>query len=324
MDKLTRLYRLHQTLAGRRVGVPLESIMDDLGCSRATANRVIKEMRETFNAPIIFDRDQQGYRYDRSGEGGFELPGLWFSEAELTGLLSMQRWMNQIGGGFVGKMLAPLGEHMRQMLGDRDTTAQISQRIVLQEIGQRPNSAKFFPEIATATLSRVQLEMDYRDRTRNENTSRTASPQRLLHYRDNWYLDAWCHLRNQLRRFALDRIQSVTVLATPAHEIAAETVAREFDRTYGIFGGAPANTAVLRFSGPAAQWVSEEVWHARQQSEWLEDGRYELWIEIGENPAELIQDILRYGDNVEVVDPPELRGMVRDRLRAALDIYGLV
>ena len=321
MDKLTRLYRLHQLLAGRRVGVPLESIMSDLECSRATANRVIQEMRQTFNAPIIFDRDQQGYRYDRSGEGGFELPGVWFSEAELTGLLSMQRWLDQIGGGFVGRMLAPLGEHMRQMLGDKDAASQISERIVLQEIGQRPNAANHFPEIAAATLNRQQIEIDYRDRTHNEASARTLSPQRLLHYRDNWYLDAWCHLRNELRRFALDRVQAVNVLETLAQELPQDEVARAFDRTYGIFGGKPENTAVLRFSGAVAQWVSEEIWHARQQSEWLEDGRYELWLEIGHNPAELIQDILRYGANVEVVEPASLREAVRDKLRAALAVY---
>lgn len=321
MDKLTRLYRLHQMLAGRRVGVPLDAIMGDLECSRATANRVIQEMRQTFNAPIIFDREQQGYRYDRSGEGGFELPGVWFSEAELTGLLSMQRWLDQIGGGFVGRMLAPLSEHMRQMLGDQAAAGQISQRIVLQEVGQRPGAAAHFPEVAAATLNRQQIEIGYRDRTRNEATTRTLSPQRLLHYRDNWYLDAWCHLRSELRRFALDRIQSVAVKEVPAKEFSDEEITRAFDRTYGIFGGAPADTAVLRFSGPAAQWVSEEIWHPRQKTYWLEDGRYELWLEIGQNAAELVQDILRYGENVEVVEPASLRLAVQQRLAAALAVY---
>lgn len=321
MDKLTRLYRLHQILAGRRVGISLEVIMDNLDCSRATANRVIQEMRQTFNAPIVFDRDQQGYRYERGEQAGFELPGVWFTAAELTGLLSMQRWLDQIGGGLVGRMLAPLGEHMRKMLGDHEAANQICQRVVLQEIGQRPSAVRYFPEIASATLNRAQIQIAYRDRTRNENTKRILSPQRLLHYRDNWYLDAWCHLREELRRFALDRIQSVHVLETPAHELPPGDVSRAFDRTYGIFGGTPTNTAVLRFSGSAAQWVSEEIWHARQQSQWLDDGRYELWIEIGENPAELIQDILRYGADVEVIEPASLRKIVKQRLAAMLAVY---
>jgi len=318
MDKLTRTYRLHQTLAGRRVGIPLETIMENLDCSRATANRAIQEMRDVFNAPIVFDRDQQGYRYER---GGFELPGVWFTAAELTGLLSMQRWLDQIGSGFVGRLLAPLGEQMRKLLGDQKVASEIGERIVLQEVGQRRNATRHFASIASATLSRAQIEIAYRDRTRNQDTERILSPQRLLHYRDNWYLDAWCHLRGELRRFALDRIQSVLVTDVPANEIPPTEVARAFDRTYGIFGGAPAHTAVLRFSGSAAQWVSEEVWHARQQSEWLDDGRYELWIEIGENPAELIQDILRYGASVEVVEPASLREMVKQRLMDTLAQY---
>lgn len=322
MDKLTRLYRLHQLLAGRRVGLPLQSIMEDLECSRATANRVIQEMRLTFNAPIVYDREQQGYRYDRSGAGGFELPGVWFSEAELTSLLSMQRWLDQISGGFVGRMLAPLGEQLRRMLGDKEAARQIGDRIVLQEIGQRPKTARYFPEIAAATLNRVRIEVEYRDRTRNEFSVRTLSPQRLLHYRDNWYVDAWCHLRDELRRFTFDRMQRVTILDEKVREIDPEEVARAFDCTYGIFGGRPENTAVLRFSGAVAQWVSEEIWHPRQQSAWLGDGCFELRLEIGDKPAELIQDILRYGANVIVMEPASLREAVRKRLRAALSAYG--
>lgn len=321
MDKLTRMYRLHQMLAERRVGISLEVIMDNLDCSRETANRVILEMRQTFNAPIVFDRDQQGYRYERGEQAGFELPGVWFTAAELTGLLSMQRWLDQIGNGFVGRLLAPLGAQMRKLLGDQKAASEIGERIVLQEIGQRPNATRHFASIASATLSRVQIEIAYRDRTRNQDTQRTLSPQRFLHYRDNWYLDAWCHLREELRRFALDRIQSVHVLETPAHELPPGDVSRAFDRTYGIFGGTPTNTAMLRFSGSAAHWVADEIWHVHQQSQWLDDGRYELWIEIGENPAELIQDILRYGADVEVIEPASLREIVKQRLAAMLAVY---
>lgn len=56
-------------------------------------------------------------------------------------------------------------------------------------------------------------------RCRRQKTE-TISPQRLVHYRDNWYLDAWCHLRNDLRRFSVDAIQRVKVLRDKARNVA--------------------------------------------------------------------------------------------------------
>ncbi|MDT8429578.1 MAG: WYL domain-containing protein [Pseudomonadales bacterium] len=46
----------------------------------------------------------------------------------------------------------------------------------------------------------------YSSRSKEELSERWVSPQRLVYYRDNWYLDAWCHLREGLRMFSIDRL----------------------------------------------------------------------------------------------------------------------
>ena len=47
-------------------------------------------------------------------------------------------------------------------------------------------------------LMRRRLAIAYHGRERDATTVRKVSPQRLTHYRDNWYLDAWCHSRRGL------------------------------------------------------------------------------------------------------------------------------
>ncbi|MCB1874183.1 MAG: WYL domain-containing protein, partial [Gammaproteobacteria bacterium] len=142
----------------------------------------------------------------------------------------------------------------------------------------------------------------------------------LLHYRDNWYLEAWCHLRAGLRTFALDSIRDARMLETAAEEIGAQSLHDYSAATYGIFSGNAERTAVLRFRPERARWVAAEQWHPNQQSHWLGDGRYELKIPYSQTP-ELVMDILKYGPDVEVVEPKALRELVGERLRLAAKVY---
>jgi predicted DNA-binding transcriptional regulator YafY len=89
--------------------------------------------------------------------------------------------------------------------------------------------------------------------------------------------------------------------------------------SYGIFTGTAQAWAVLRFSAEAARWAAEERWHADQLGAWKPSG-YELQVPYS-NPTELIMEILRYGPEVEVLAPTELRETVLGRLREAVGKY---
>ena len=191
----------------------------------------------------------------------------------------------------------------------------------LAPIGRRLPDPDVFRRVADALARRRWLRIRYHGRARNAETERAVSPQRLVHYRDNWYLDAWCHLRRALRTFALDRIRDARLLDRPAREVTEARLDRYFAEAYGIFAGPARCNAVLRFTAERARWVAEERWHPQQRGRFLDDGRYELEIPYGD-PRELVMDILKYGPDVEVIAPPSLRRLVADRLRAAAARYG--
>jgi len=149
---------------------------------------------------------------------------------------------------------------------------------------------------------------------------RKLSPQRLTHYRDNWYLDAWCHQKDALRTFALDRISALHLHKTSAKKISQKILNQHYTPSFGIFGGQADNIAVLKFTPHRSQWVAEEIWHHKQTGTWLDDGSYQLEIPYG-NDLELIGDILKYGDQVEVIAPRVLREKVIKRLRNMLELY---
>ncbi len=110
------------------------------------------------------------------------------------------------------------------------------------------------------------------------------------------------------------------MLETPAVQVADHDLESHFTSSYGIFAGAPTGTAVLRFDPRRARWVAKERWHAAQEGGYLTDGSYELRVPYS-NPLELIMDVLKYGPDVEVMAPAELRLAVAQRLRAAVERY---
>ena len=147
-----------------------------------------------------------------------------------------------------------------------------------------------------------------------------VSPQRLIHYRDNWYLDAWCHERNALRSFSLDAIQNVTLLDEIAKTIVEADLDAELGSGYGIFSGREVEWAELCFSVERARYVGREALHKEQTGEWLPDGRYLLRIPYSDE-RELIMDILRHGDDVEVLSPASLRSALQRKIAQIHAMY---
>ncbi|HEB96807.1 MAG TPA: WYL domain-containing protein [Sedimenticola thiotaurini] len=322
MDRFDRIFALHQLLSSSRQPVSRQQIEQALECSRATAKRIIENMRDYLNAPIEYDRERNGYYYARNSDYGemYELPGVWFNASELHALLSVQQLLQEVQPGLLERQLAPLREHIDRLLAAQQPEGEpIGRRIRILRAAARP-PGPCFQTIADALARRRRLQVRYFKRGESATSERELSPQRLVHYRDNWYLEAWCHLRDDLRTFALDSIERATIQEAAAREVAEEELERHGSGAYGIFSGAAAHTAVLRFRPQRARWVAAEQWHPRQQSRWLEDGRYELHVPYGQTP-ELVMDILKYGPDVEVVAPEELRRQVARRLQEAVALY---
>jgi predicted DNA-binding transcriptional regulator YafY len=138
-----------------------------------------------------------------------------------------------------------------------------------------------------------------------------------VHYRDNWYLYGWCHLRDGLRSFSIDAIEKFELLNKEAAEVSKEILDSVMGAGYGIFSGSKTTWATLKFSPKRSQWVSREVWHPHQKTSVDADGSFVLMIPYSDD-RELIEDILRFGPEVEVIAPQLLKSKVHNTLLATL------
>lgn len=322
MDKFDRIYQLHSLLDGRKTPVPMEDLKLRLECSESTVFRIIKAMKDYLGAPIERAGEPDGYRYlPTDGGRAYQLPGLWFSAPELQALAVLQRLLHGLGPGLLEAHLSPVAKRLEELMTHkRLRLSEAGSRIRMLSHAARPTGASF-EVAASATLQRRKLRFGYLSRSKDERTERVVSPQRLAHYRDNWYLDAWDELRGALRSFSIDRIQAPVQLSEAADDRPTAELDEHFATAYGIFAGKANKVAVLRFSRERARWVADERWHPEQSGQFLTDGRYELKIPYRDS-RELVMDVLRHGAEVEVVGPEGLRGEVRRALVGALAQFG--
>jgi len=327
LDRTERFYKIEMLIRARRCA-SFDELIAEVEVSRATLKRDLQYLRSRMDAPIVYDRYDNGYKLhaDPSDkrQASHQLPGVWFSEREIHALLTMYQLIEGLDdGGLLARHLHPILEKLHGMLGAGESDAkELVKRVKIVSAGRRPVSSKWFEIVGDALLKRRRLHMRYRTRGRGESNERDVSPQRLVHHRNTWYLDAWCHKASGLRRFALDAIEDVAVLSTKTKEVALKTVEDELDGGYGAYVGNKAQWSTLVFSPEAAQWVSREEWHPHQEMKWLADGSFELRVPYAD-PTELAMDVLRHGEQVVVEQPAELRDVVTSRLIGALRRYGL-
>jgi predicted DNA-binding transcriptional regulator YafY len=319
MSDSARLYAYKALFEAKRL-VTRADMMEVAEVSLATFKRDIAKLRDQMGMPILFDKDRAGYYLD-SNHLSTEMPGLWFNPEELVALLTIQRLIEQLEPGLVGLKLRPLQKKLTDLLEAKGLgEAEIAKRVRMTFAGKRQLELKAFERVALATISRKQVKVTHLNRERSERVERTISPQELVHYRDNWYIDAWCHLRKEIRSFGLDAIEDVEILDAAAKEVDTAELRRITKSSYGIFAGPATAWAVLRFTKHRAQWVEGEQWHPQQMATRETDGSYLLKVPYSDD-RELLGDILRFGADVQVLEPKELRAKVQKTLLEAVGKY---
>ena len=325
MDRTERFYKIEMLLRSRG-SVSFAALREELAVSPATLKRDLQYLRDRLHAPIVYDAFDNGYRFDKGAPAGarHELPGMWFSEHEIHALLTMHQLLAGLDDdGVLARHLQPMLERLQGLIGnDAAESRELMRRIKVIGTARRPVPSRWFELLGSALVQRRRVWLRYFKRSDRRMSEREVSPQRLVHYRATWYLDAWCHASDGLRRFALDAVREAKLLETKAKNLPVRELEAALDAGYGIYGGGDAKVrwATLLFDADAAQWVANEEWHPQQKAHHLADGRYELQVPYTD-ATELAMDILRHGDSVQVLGDKALAAAIAERLQRAAAQY---
>ena len=287
-----------------------QALADDFEIDVRSVERDIKTLRNA-GFPIQYDRSRGCYVFDE----GYSLRRADLSKEETLTLALAKSMLKQFGGK-TGKIL----DIIEKKLGTN--SAILPDHIVLGEQNLPPVVEDYFRRLNAAILDSHQVEIDYRATSKNdEKTSRIVDPYYLL-FKDNmWYMRGFCRLRKELRLFALDKIDSLTVLdkyfVKKVNLVAGEELA---GAACVVLDGEPVDV-VLRFDEKMKPYMLRAKWFPSQKNKELPDGRLEMKLRIN-GFVGLKSWIYRWIPYVEVVEPKELREEMRKDVVAAAGRIG--
>lgn len=315
MSELVRLYRYKQLL-GSRQARSASQLMAALEVSRATLKRDLAKLRDQLNVPIRFDRDRGGYLLDPSPDE-VELPGLWLRREDLLALAAGQALVAQIEPGLLAGALAPLQERLSALLAQQgEPVSPLAGRLqVIHPARGRIAPAVLHP-VVHATLTQHRLCLVVRG---TAGAGREISPQRLVLTPSGWRLLAWCHWQEALEYLSLEQVERAEALAKVAQTVTCDEVnAAVQDAEEGHVS--PNRWARVRVLPRGAHALSVPEWHPRQEVRKRPDGSCDVAVPYAED-RDLVGDILRWGPDVQVLEPPDLRRQVQRTLLDSVSRY---
>jgi predicted DNA-binding transcriptional regulator YafY len=167
-----------------------------------------------------------------------------------------------------------------------------------------------FDTLAKATAQRRQLELTYRKPGRRETERRVVDPYHLANINGEWFLFAWCHLRQDIRTFVPARIQAVKLTGQTFVRPQKFSLTKRLRDSFGVQSGQGQFQVVIRFNELVADYIREKKWHESQALRELPDGGVELSMTLS-SLAEVERWILGWAGNARVLQPPELSESVK-------------
>ena len=306
-NQLSRQWRLLQ-LIDRPAGVTVDDAAQELECTVRTVWRDVDVLQRAF--PIYDERSADGRRTVFRVTDDFKrrIP-LRLTLAELAALVMSRELLAPLGASVLGPAVASAFARITDVLSPDalKLLARMRDVVGVRMIGaklQEP-AAEHVPAIQQALLDRRSLRLRYHAFQRDEETEREVDPYHLTYFNGGLYLIAYCHLREAVRTFAVERIRAVTPSRRrfePPRDFRPDEY---LDKAWGILQGALVTVRVV-FAAELGRYIEERLWHPSQKLRTLPDRRVELTLRVADT-VEVRRWILGFGAQAEVVEPTSLR-----------------
>lgn len=320
-DQVTRQWHLLRRLestTGATIEQLAQSLPRDLSKHLRTIRRDLAAL-EAAGFPLFTERTEGRVRW-RLMDGYRRIPAIAFSHTELMALMFSRDLLKPLDGTQIKGALDSALDKAAAAL-PRQGQGYVRQMQGFFSVGLGPHKVyrqhqDTIDRITDAIAHLRTLQMRYYAASRNATTRREVDPYRLWYAGGALYLIAYCHLRRQVRLFAVDRIRSLTVTNHPYQIPLGFDVEAYAQDALVVMTGKPV-TVELLFSKSAAPWVKDRLWHLSQRFTPLTGGRLKMTLSVADTP-ELVGWLLSFGGKVRVLEPAALAARVRDEARRIL------
>lgn len=317
-NQLARQWRLLQ-LIDRPAGITVEDAAQELDCVVRTVWRDLRVLQDS-GFPIYTESAADGHRgvWRVTEEFKRRLP-LKLTLDELAALVMSRDLLEPLGASVLGPAVASAFDRITAVLS-KDALkllAEMRDVVGVRTVGAKLQApaAEHVPAIQQALLDHHTLRLRYHAFQRDEETEREVDPYHLTYYNGGLYLIAYCHLREAIRVFAVERIRSLQALRRKFQPPTDFKPQEYLDKAWGILQGDLVTVRVV-FAPALALYIKERLWHPSQKLRDLPDGRVELSLRVADT-LEVRRWILGFGAEAEVLEPASLREALH---RAAVDL----
>lgn len=289
--------------------------------SERTAYEDHEFLKERLNAPVEYDTEQGGWYYT---EPNYALPAFITTEGELLSfLLSMElagQYLGRSYEAFLGKALSNLAQSLpgQVQLDLSELAAQYS----FTAGATAAVNPHLLQELTMAIRDRHPVDVTYYTASRDVRSLRVLHPYALRNVQGDWHVVAHDSLRNDVRIFALTRIERWQVQQHEYFERPADFSLDDYMGTAFLNerGGTP-EAIVIQFDAYQARYIRERRWHATQEPlEELPDGGIILRFMSGAL-EEITRWVLAFGSHATVLAPPALRAAVAEETIKMAKLY---
>jgi len=309
------MLRIHQAIqSGKHPNAV--SLALELEVSTKSIHRDLEFMRDRLELPLEFSAAHHGYHYTEEVSA---FPTLQITEGELFALLVAEKALQQYRGTTFERPLLSAFKKMAASLPDTISLnlADWGQTISFRTSAEPILNLENFDTLAKATAQRRQLQLTYRKPGRRETELRLVDPYHLANINGEWFLFAWCHLRQDIRTFVPARIQAVQLTGKTFVRPQKFSLQKRLRDSFGVQSGHGQFEVVIQFQELVADYIREKKWHESQELRELPDGGVELRMKLS-SLAEVERWILGWAGNARVLHPPELAESVRQSAKNIL------
>ena len=191
-------------------------------------------------------------------------------------------------------------------------------RVSVEDI---PSGHLYLTQVMEAMTENLEVIIDYHKYTSSESETLTIHPYAVKEYAKRWYIIAYCKERDGLRVYGLDRVRDMEVTGKKFRMIAGFDVDELFATSFGIYlPGGKGQTITFRCSESEAKFLRDLPIH-RSQEEVRKEGDSVIFSIFVCPDKNLIMEICKHGNRIEIISPIEVREAVKEELTKALEQY---
>ncbi|MDZ7336270.1 MAG: WYL domain-containing protein [candidate division KSB1 bacterium] len=293
------------------------SLAREIEVSPKTIARDIQYMRDMIQAPIEFDARRNGYYYAKPN---YFFPALQLSEKQIISLIIHKRFLTQYENTPYYEDIKTAIQQILSFIPDREDVEQDADFVSFEPLPSSKIEREYFELLQQAILNEQRVNIAYHAYHSGEQTKRLVDPYLLHNHYANWYLIGYCHLRGDVRIFALSRIIQIEPTQLHFRRPRDFSIEKLLQHSFNLICGGEIYHVVLKFTPYQARWIRERRWHNTQKLTELEDGGLMMEMDV-QGLQNVLHWVLQFGAEVEVIAPEVLRKSIKREIEKMRELY---